>query len=308
MIVSRTAAVCFTLASLVACASTPSGGGSSTNWVVCETSADCEGGDECVENRCQATVGGGATHSLSVLIMTGAQNQGQELTIGWEGEQPVLSKFGLRLFTTFTSSNEAHAFARTFVVSVAGTELGRDVARFAECDTVQDLGLDPLAARTVLVTRGLFDGALSSDTHSDDIAPTSCFFSLQSLEPVPPPLPGPKRVLFQIPSNERLTFEHAGKGVLPRDVQLFPDTKLWELVIPVDETGGNPGELTVLRDGQLVGSVPVSLDQCTALARQVVEQELRLFPIAGGQPVVAVDDNAGVRCLSVDGTITGAIP
>jgi hypothetical protein len=299
-------ALALTLAWGTACATTPSGGGSSTNWVTCETSNDCNPGIQCVDNQCQGQGQGQGSYSLDVFVTLNADDQKQGYSIGWLGESPAAGDGALRLSKTFDSAEAARAFEGTFVVTRAGTEVARETVGFADCSPMADLGVDPQRVRKLVVSRWWDGGVLSLDTHSNDIAPYGCFLS-------PPPFPalltGPQRALFQIPSNEGLTFSYAGKEVLPRGMQLFPDVKLWEILITVDGSTGSPGELTVLRDGQPVGSVPVSLDPCVVMTdNQLVQQDLRLMPIVGGQPTVAIDNNAGVRCLKTDGTSVAAIP
>jgi hypothetical protein len=301
----KRAAAGFTLTFFAACATTPSGGGSSTNWVICETASDCDPGHPCVDHRCQGQTAADASYSLAVVVMLAADDQGRGATIGWVGESPTPGDSALRLSKTFESLGAARAFEGTFVVSVAGQERGRETVRFTDCDPIADLGLDPSSIRSLVITRSLFDGPLSSDTHSSDVGPYGCFLSPP---PVPPLLTG-RRHLFRIASNDRLTFTYAGETVTPRGVQLFPDTKLWEVLVELKDAGGSTAErLAVLKDGQPVGSVPVALDQCIGRA-PVVEKELRLLLSSdGGQPGLSVDPYAGVTCHYSDGTSSSAIP
>jgi len=304
----KRAAAGFTLAFIAACATTPSGGGSSTNWVVCETSSDCDPGHPCVDHRCQGQTASSAGYSLEVVVMLNFDDQNRGMAIGWVGDPPTPGERSLHLTKAFESAEAARAFEGTFVVSRAGTEVGREMVRFADCDPVADLGVDPQRVRSVIISRYWEGGALSLDTHSNDIAPYGCFLSPV---PVPPVLTGPKRLLFQIPSNERLTFTYAGEDLMPRDVQLFPQTRLWQVLVHSKDTGGSGlGELGVSSGGQSIGSVPVSFDQCIESSGKTVVQKalLLMLSIDGGLPSVAVDPYGGVSCLYSDGTGSLAIP
>jgi hypothetical protein len=304
----KRAAAGFTFAFIAACATAPSGGGSSTNWVICETSSDCDPGHPCVDHHCQGQTASSASYSLEVVVMLSFADENAGMAIGWVGEPPVPAARSLHLTKAFESAEAARAFEGTFVVYRAGTEVGRETIRFADCDPIADLGVDPQLVRSVVISRSWTGGTLSLDTHSNDIAPYGCFLSPV---PVPAVLTGPKRLLFQIPSNERLTFTYAGENLMPRDIQLFPQTKLWQVLVHSKDTGGSGlGELGVSSGGQSVGSVPVSFDQCAVSSgKTVVEKQLLLtLSVDGGLSSVAVDPYGGVTCLYSDGTASSAIP
>lgn len=159
----------------------------------------------------------------------------------------------------------------------------------------------------MVVQRSLIAGVLSSDTHSNENAPYGCYF----VEPAPPLLTGPRRALFRIPSNDRLTFAFGGGAILPRAIQVFPGTKIWEVEVEVKDSGtSNLGDLSVLNNGQSLGSVPVSFDACTRFnTKTTVEEDLWLTLNAdGGLQTVSVDGSAGWNCINTDGTSSSAIP
>jgi hypothetical protein len=252
---------------------------------------------------CQGQVAQGTPYSLTVSVSLGFDDQSRAFSIAWLGESPTSGARSLHLSKTFDSREAARAFEGTYVVSRAGGEVAREMVRFADCDGIMDLGVDPQSVRGVVVLRSWENEQLSQDTHSNDQSPFGCFLSPP---PVPPLLTGPQRVLYQIPSNDRLTFAYAGEDVAPRGIQLFADTKVWEVSISVKESGSSDqGELSVLRDGQPLGSVPVSFAPCNFSGKPVIEEQLRLALSAGE---VAVDSNEGVSCLHTDGTGSSAIP
>lgn len=299
-------ALCFALAWTVGCASTTGGGGTNTNWITCETSTDCSGGQECVNRRCQtADAQAPAQYSIQVQVSFSAADRARNPTIGWVGDAPVPAVGAPALSRTFASADEAHAFAGTFVVYLDGQEVARETVGFGPCDTVSELGVDPQRIRSVFVHRS-FDGGLSLDTHSNKDAPQSCHLSV----PPAPSLAAFRRVLFRIPSNDKLTFSVSGRDVLPSAIQLFPDRKIWEVRLDTgsDQTA-NLGELTVLDGGQPLGSLPVSLEPCTTMARTVIGEDLWLALSSDAGPAsVTVDTSSTLTCYFSDGTASSSTP